>query len=591
MWSTRQHMVALVLGVMIPFAMLALVFILAVQAKERRDAETRLTDSAILLAEAMDREFDAAAQVLETLARSQALAAGDLAAFHALAVQIRPERFSSIALVDADMTMLLNTRRPVGTALPRPTGAPVYREALEQDRLMVGNLVIGAITGTPVFAIAMPVAIGADRRGLLLISLTPARMQSLLGRLPDRYLGMISDRRGTIVARTQAPEAHVGRPVRPVLQAMLAAEAPAFTRLTSGEGQNLFVALHRSPQSGWAAVVAQDVASFHRTSTGLIVGVAALSLLLFLAGLAAARILSRRLVRSLEDLAQGAERMGREQSPLLDHPAATREIATVAEMLARSHALIEARSADLRQARIQAESAGEARSRFLAYMSHELRTPLTAVLGFSEALRMGIAGALADRRQDAYVRNIETAGRHLLSLIDDILDLAKIDAGQLTLVREPVDLREVVGSATTLVGGLAAKRAVRIGTDLPAPAPVLQADRRAVLQILVNLLSNAAKFAPEGSTVQITARVTPGMVTLTVRDDGPGMTEDEVRQALTPFRQGVNAHVSDTRGTGLGLPLAKRLAELQGGGLTILSASGRGTLVTLTLPCLPGEGG
>ncbi|MFM2045829.1 MAG: hypothetical protein RLY86_4405 [Pseudomonadota bacterium] len=591
MWSTRQHMVALVLGVMIPFAMLALVFILAVQAKERRDAETRLTDSAILLAEAMDREFDAAAQVLETLARSQALASGDLAAFHALAVQIRPERFSSIALVDADMTMLLNTRRPFGTALPRPTGAPVYREALEQDRLMVGNLVIGAITGTPVFAIAMPVAIGADRRGLLLISLTPARMQTLLERLPSRYLGMISDRSGMIVARTQAPEAHVGRPVRPELQAMLAAEAPAFTRLTSGEGQNLFVALHRSPQSGWAAVVAQDVASFHRTSTGLIVGVAALSLLLFLAGLAAARILSRRLVRSLEDLAQGAERMGREQSPLLDHPAATREIATVAEMLARSHALIEARSADLRQARIQAERAGEARSRFLAYMSHELRTPLTAVLGFSEALRMGIAGALADRRQDAYVRNIETAGRHLLSLIDDILDLAKIDAGQLTLVREPVDLREVVGSATTLVGGLAAKRAVRIGTDLPAPAPVLQADRRALLQILVNLLSNAAKFAPEGSTVQITARVTPGMVTLTVRDDGPGMTEDEVRQALTPFRQGVNAHVSDTRGTGLGLPLAKRLAELQGGGLTILSASGRGTLVTLTLPCLPGEGG
>jgi two-component system cell cycle sensor histidine kinase PleC len=584
-------MVALVLGVMIPFAMLALVFILAVQAKERRDAETRLTDSAILLAEAMDREFDAAAQVLETLARSQALASGDLAAFHALAVQIRPERFSSIALVDADMTMLLNTRRPFGTALPRPTGAPVYREALEQDRLMVGNLVIGAITGTPVFAIAMPVAIGADRRGLLLISLTPARMQTLLERLPSRYLGMISDRSGMIVARTQAPEAHVGRPVRPELQAMLAAEAPAFTRLTSGEGQNLFVALHRSPQSGWAAVVAQDVASFHRTSTGLIVGVAALSLLLFLAGLAAARILSRRLVRSLEDLAQGAERMGREQSPLLDHPAATREIATVAEMLARSHALIEARSADLRQARIQAERAGEARSRFLAYMSHELRTPLTAVLGFSEALRMGIAGALADRRQDAYVRNIETAGRHLLSLIDDILDLAKIDAGQLTLVREPVDLREVVGSATTLVGGLAAKRAVRIGTDLPAPAPVLQADRRALLQILVNLLSNAAKFAPEGSTVQITARVTPGMVTLTVRDDGPGMTEDEVRQALTPFRQGVNAHVSDTRGTGLGLPLAKRLAELQGGGLTILSASGRGTLVTLTLPCLPGEGG
>jgi len=582
--STRQHLFALVLGAMVPFALLAALFVIFVQRNEGREAQARLAESAQLLAEAMDREFDAAAQVLETLSRSGALENGDLAAFHALAVELLPDRFSSIALTDADMNVVLNTRRPFGTELPRSNGEIFYRRALQEDTQVVGGLIKGSVSGTWLFAVARPVGIGGGRTGVLLITMTPDRMQRLLRRLPGRYIGMIMDADGTIVARTLNPEKLLGQQARAEVLHLIAQAPSGFTRLHTVEGIDTFLATYRSPVSGWVALVGEETSTFNDNLLTLVGIVSVVSMILMSAGLLAAHILARRLFLSMEDLSQMAGRLDQEVVPGLRNAPATQEIAATAEALGRSHAIIAARTGELRQARWSAEAAGAARSQFLAHMSHELRTPLTAVIGFAEALRVGIAGPLTSRRQSDYATNIEAAGRHLLSLINDILDIAKIDAGRVELVPADLDLAEVVQSAITLAAGIAATRAVDIDVDVPDPAPFLVADRRAVLQILVNLLSNAAKFSPHGERVRVTALADAGWVEIRVADQGPGMTAEEVALALTPFRQGANAHHSDLRGTGLGLPLAKRLAELHGGSLEIRSAPGQGTTVVVRLP-------
>ena len=241
---------------------------------------------------------------------------------------------------------------------------------------------------------------------------------------------------------------------------------------------------------------------------------------------------------------------------------------------------------DLRRARDAAEAANEAKSAFLANVSHELRTPLNAVLGFSEMIKLGILGKEPVARQTEYAGMIHASGRHLLDLINDLLDLSKAEAGHLDLHEEPVALAPLIAACIHLLSPAADQAGVAVtGPDEAAADVVLWADDRKLRQILLNLLSNAMKFTPHGGRVAVGVRLADdGGLALSVADTGAGMTAQELEQVMLPFVQAGDVYNRQVQGTGLGLPLTKQLAELHGGRLAMRSTPGRGTEAIVHLP-------
>ncbi|CUW40372.1 Signal transduction histidine kinase [Magnetospirillum sp. XM-1] len=242
---------------------------------------------------------------------------------------------------------------------------------------------------------------------------------------------------------------------------------------------------------------------------------------------------------------------------------------------------------ELVAAKEQADLANRAKTEFLANVSHELRTPLNAVIGFSEVMASEMFGPLGSARYSGYVNDILASGRHLLAVINDILDIAKIEAGQMEFDMSMVEPAEVVAAAVRIVESRADAGGLFLGTHVGDDVPAMWADRRRLLQILVNLLSNAVKFTPEGGSVEVTVEVMGDEVGFTVADTGIGMSDDEVVVAMLPFRQVDGSLSRRYDGTGLGLPLVRAFVELHGGHMDIASRKGAGTKVTVRLPLGP----
>jgi len=249
-----------------------------------------------------------------------------------------------------------------------------------------------------------------------------------------------------------------------------------------------------------------------------------------------------------------------------------------------------AQEAELLRAREAAEEASLAKTRFLANVSHELRTPLNAIIGFSEMLGSEVFGPLADPRQREYVGLIHESGAHLLQVVNDILDMSKIESGTFDVVPEPFDLLNLIDGVRQMMAHQAEERGLALklagGFDLPE----VTADRRACKQILINLLSNAIKFTDRGGSVSLGARVEGDRVAMFVRDTGIGIAEKDLRRLGTPFVQADSGYDRRHEGTGLGLSVVKGLTDLHGGTMRIESRLGEGTCVTVTLP-IDGDGG
>ena len=247
----------------------------------------------------------------------------------------------------------------------------------------------------------------------------------------------------------------------------------------------------------------------------------------------------------------------------------------------RTRELVE-RVNELRRAHAAAVEANAAKSRFLATMSHELRTPLNAILGFSEIIEREIYGQAGDKRYTEYARHIHDSGEHLLSLIGDVLDLSKIEAGKMELYREPLCVEVLIDEARRLSNADRAHAlAVRVAPDLPT----IDADHRAVKQMILNLLSNAMKFTAHGRAIVIEASLRADQgVTIAVRDSGIGIAKDDIPKALAAYSQVPNDETRRHDGTGLGLPIVSALMKLHGGSLELESELGVGTTVSLNFP-------
>jgi signal transduction histidine kinase len=241
-------------------------------------------------------------------------------------------------------------------------------------------------------------------------------------------------------------------------------------------------------------------------------------------------------------------------------------------------------NAQLAEAKRRAEDANQSKTEFLARISHELRTPLNAIIGFSEVMTSEMFGAVEPPRYAAYVRDILLSGRHLLDLVNDVLDLSKVEAGKMTLRETEIELPALVEQILRLVEPSAGEKQLRLSTALAPDLPRLHADPRAVRQMLINLVSNAVKFTLPGGHVTLSARLDQGRLAISVEDTGIGIAEENIAGCFRAFDQVDNVLTRRFEGSGLGLAITKALIELHGGEIRLVSTIGVGTTVDLVFP-------
>ena len=297
-------------------------------------------------------------------------------------------------------------------------------------------------------------------------------------------------------------------------------------------------------------------------------------------------IVARRVIRPLDRLHRAILRAERSEWERIDERAAP----PLREILASFNRMVEslaAKQQELRDAIELAEKAARAKDSFLAHVSHELRTPLNAIIGFSEVMRDEIFGPLGSERYRGYAVHIHESGAHLLEIINEILDLSKVEAGKFELAEERFDVARALDVCMRLIQPQARLQDIELVAEIEPDLPPLLGDEVRVKQIVFNLLSNAVKFTPRGGRVCVTARrAHHGGLTITVADTGIGMAPEDIPQALAPFGQ-IESETWKARGgmgTGLGLPLVKAFAELHGASFAIDSARGLGTSVTISFP-------
>jgi len=366
-------------------------------------------------------------------------------------------------------------------------------------------------------------------------------------------------------------------------------------------GGKVLTATHPIPSLGWHVFVEQPLgevfaplyAAIFRTIVLLVIGLALAAL--------ASLFLTRRMVAPIEALQAGAARVatGEWGQPIDvrtgdELQALAEEFNRMTEQLRESYAeleqRVEDRTRDLAVAMEQLEEKGQQletvsrhKSEFLANMSHELRTPLNAIIGFSEVLHEQMFGEL-NEQQMGYVADVLESGQHLLSLINDILDLSKVEAGRMELELSDVSLPLALQSGLTMQGERAGKTGITLGLSVHPEDLVVRADERKLRQVVFNLLSNAVKFTPPGGRVDVSARLTDGVVEVAVADTGNGIAPEDQELIFEEFQQARGDPGTRQEGTGLGLPLSRRFVELHGGRLWVESEQGVGSTFRFTLP-------
>jgi signal transduction histidine kinase len=418
---------------------------------------------------------------------------------------------------------------------------------------------------------------GSSSSALLLLSLVDSNISSALGTLRKDLGGAASLRRTAPVLARQVQlavsgfQSKLGEIEQNDARGRSVTQADViFIESNMASLRNALDTLAGTTRSRARNLVAENDRAFGH-SRGLLIGVGAGSLgLALLLGLLLSWSVVAPLRRTEERLAEiGAGDFARR----LD-VANRDEIGTLAQRVNRM-------SDELQRVYRELELASEHKSQFLATMSHELRTPLNAIIGFSEVLHEQMFGEL-NERQLSYVKDVLEAGRHLLSLINDVLDLAKIEAGRMELDLSQVALPLVLDSAVTLHAERASREGIHLSLQTEPDEITITADERRLRQVVFNLVSNAVKFTPADGRIDISARMDDGNVEVAVADTGPGIAPDDLERIFEDFEQ--TTHGRQAEGTGLGLPLSRKLVELHGGRLWAESKPGHGSTFRFTLP-------
>ena len=389
----------------------------------------------------------------------------------------------------------------------------------------------------------------------------------------------------------------------PQVRTALRAPSHAADTTTVGHdlsGKQVLSAYQPVQPMGWRVFVEEPLSAAYAPLKAALWRAALLLLGFLVLAVATSAALARRLVRPIERIQAAAAKIGSgalderiEISSSDELGALAAEFNRMAARLQESYAALERkvqeRTRDLAEALAQLdekgrqlEAASRHKSEFLANMSHELRTPLNAILGFSQVLQQKLYGDL-NAKQEEYLEDIRSSGNHLLSLINDVLDLSKVEAGQIELETAPFSLREALERGVVMIRERATMGEIQLGLRLDPDAEVVTGDERRIRQVIFNLLSNAVKFTPAGGHIDVTSARVDGHVEIAVCDTGPGIAPEDRERIFEEFQQ-TEAGIRQREGTGLGLALSKRLVELHGGRIWVESESSQGSRFVFTLP-------
>jgi signal transduction histidine kinase len=403
---------------------------------------------------------------------------------------------------------------------------------------------------------------------------------------------MIFDQSWHLVShsRPDRPTLDYTRSISAAIQRGLAAvdsEAKVLTSFTPPNGIEQFISYLREPKTGWTIMIAEPASNILAPARQTLVLGLLLTLGSIFIGLGVAFWFARRMALPIEDLNRVAQRFSGGDFSVRASDATIarlggldRSVMTLATQLQGYTTSLEQKVSEKTN---QLELANRHKSEFLANMSHELRTPLNAVIGFSDVLKEQYFGALNVKQQE-YVKDINESGQHLLSLINDILDLSKIEAGHMDLDLSEFSLPMALDNAMVLVRERAHRQQLQLRADIAPDISLVTADERKFKQILINLLTNAVKFSHPGGWVEVVVRRDTNAVVITVKDSGLGIAREDQAAIFEEFHQLKSTGSAKLEGTGLGLSLAKRLVELHGGRIWVESEIGNGAAFSFTLP-------
>jgi two-component system cell cycle sensor histidine kinase PleC len=546
----------------LPMALLLVVAVFVINNYQRQALEQRLRNTVEVLAAEVSEELDTRVHLLEVLALARSLRRDDLSMFYDYMknfVELTDHGWFSVAVLDPQSkTMVSNTLRPFGAPLPYTSAPELIRRIHETKAPHVYGVVArGRISPEPLIIMGVPVMDADEVKYILNGTFSPQLIDEILKHHMAEFEGIaaVVDSNFNIAARSRAAEKFVGERATDSLIDKIKGGVGGFFTATTKEGQSVVTIHHPIKKFGWTVVVGVPVEVFEapliRTRIVLMVAIS----------LAASIIIG-----AVTLLVRAETRRNRLEDELL---------------YARLDAEMRERAA-LIQAMIEAETANRTKSEFIANVSHELRTPLNAIIGFSEIMKLGFGNP---EKQAEYAGSIYESGRHLLEIIDDILDVSVIEAGKLELTESRIEIGEVAASCLHLFEVRAKEARVELTSKIAPDLPSFVGDKRRIKQILINLLSNAVKFTPAGGKVCVAAELGADRgLELTVSDSGVGMDSQGISKALTPFGHVGNEFTRDHDGTGLGLPLAVGMANAHGGKLHIESEPGKGTKVKVSFP-------
>ena len=469
-----------------------------------------------------------------------------------------------------------------------------------------GGVVFDQRDARPHMSIAIPEA--APGTGVIVADVDLRSVVDAIGRaqIGTEGYAYAVDSRGELISHPNVNLvlAHTSFAALPQVHAALSgAKSTSAEVVTNGQdpgGRQVLSAFQGVDPPGWWVFVEEPISEAFAPIQAAIWRTVLLLIVFIVLAVVTSVLLARNLVRPIESIQAAASKIGSGALNQRIEIASSDELGALADEFNRMAARLQAYYADLehevqertrelatalaqldRKSR-ELEAASHHKSEFLANMSHELRTPLNAISGFSQVLRRGLVGEI-NEKQSEYLDDVLTASRHLLSLIDDVLDLAKVEAGQIELRVAPFYLFDVLEGGAVVVRERATRGEVRVSVTSDPGITTVVGDERRIKQVIFNLLSNAVKFTPAGGEVSVSAGRVDGEIRVSVRDTGPGIPPEDQERIFEEFQQ-AEAGKEQREGTGLGLALSKRLVELHNGRIWVESIPGSGSTFTFTLP-------
>jgi signal transduction histidine kinase/ActR/RegA family two-component response regulator len=592
--TIRFWLTCLVIGCVLP-ATVGSAFLFTISYRQQQTILERNTiATARALMQAIDAELFGVQSALQVLAGSQRLASGDLAAFYRQANEALPNMGGNyIAIIDSDGQQLLNTLEPFGHPLPPVSPSAKLLRVFENGQPAISDFFVAPDIAQSAITLEVPVLL--DRKVIysLAMGIFADRLADILHRqrIPPDWIAAVFDSTGTIAARTHSPERFVGQKGSAGFLLKSANLAEGVTEADSLEGIPVLSSFSRSPRSGWSVAIGIPRINLSGNLWRSFGFNAAVTLGLLALSIWMARVISVRISRSIRSLHAPALALGTPE--LLSIP--DNEIVEVDDV---GHALMKA-SRMIRERVIErergelatqemivakriADKTSRAKSEFLASMSHELRTPLHAISGFAQLLCQP-GDTLPREKRVRYKENIMESSAQLGKIIDDVLDMASFESGHVKVNCEVLDCLEILTEVSSTLEVSAKKRGIMLTVDTSGNLPSIVADRGRLIQVLLNLGTNAIKYNIEGGWALLTAVPYDDVVRFIVRDTGKGIATERHHEIFEPFNR-LGVELTQEEGAGIGLTISRRLVQAMDGKIGFESTVGQGSKFWVELP-------